>query len=51
VSPLYDTVDRLLAHMLGNPPAPKAQVETVSTYEGYQITLMQDGTAEFVKVT
>ncbi len=51
LSPLYSTVDHLLEHMFDNPPAPEAQVQITVTYEGYRITLSQDGTAEFVKVT
>lgn len=51
LSPLYSTVDDILANVFDNPPAPEAQVQITVTYEGYRITLSQDGVAEFVKVT
>ncbi len=51
LSPLYSTVDDILANVFDNPPAPEAQVQITVTYEGYRITLSQDGAAEFVKVT
>lgn len=50
LSPLYSTVDDILANVFADPPAPKAQVQITVTYEGYRITISQDGTAEFVKV-
>jgi hypothetical protein len=32
-----------------NPPAPEAQVEVTFSYEGYRITVEQNGRARFVQ--
>ena len=47
-SPLYSTIDDVIATIYGDPPSSDAGVEITFTYEGYRITLRQDGTAEFV---
>ena len=51
LSSLYSTIDDVLEHVFSDPPAPEAQTEITFTYEGYRISVYQDGTAEFVKVT
>lgn len=43
-------IDHVLDHVFSNPPAPEAQVEISFNYEGYRITVEQNGRAEFVKV-
>lgn len=51
LSPLYTTINDIIDKIFANPPAPDAQVEITFTYEGYRITIHQDGKAEFVKVS
>lgn len=48
---LYDTVDHLVEHMFSTPPPLEAQCRLEFTYEGYRITLTQDGRATFMKVS
>lgn len=45
----YDHLDHVLQSLFTNPPVPEAQVEITFSYEGYRITVEQDGTAQFVK--
>ncbi|WP_178918348.1 HalOD1 output domain-containing protein [Natronomonas gomsonensis] len=47
----WDCVDGVLDHIFSNPPSPEAQLTITFTYEGYRITVEQNGRAEFVKVT
>ncbi|MFB6141602.1 MAG: HalOD1 output domain-containing protein [Halosimplex sp.] len=47
---MYEHVDHVVDHMFSNPPVSEAQVEITFTYEGYRITLDQDGNARFVDV-
>ena len=49
-SPLYTTIDDVIADIYEDPPSPDADVEITFSYEGYRITLRQDGRAEFVPV-
>lgn len=51
LSPVYDQIDHVLTHIFSNPPDPGAQVEISFTYEGYRITVEQNGRARFVDVT
>ena len=51
LSPLYSTIDDAISEIFSDPPAPEAQVNVTFTYEGYRITIHQDGSAEFIKVT
>lgn len=50
LTPLYPTIDDVISNIFAEPPAPESQVEITFTYEGYRITIHQDGKAEFVKV-
>lgn len=50
LKPTYDHLDHVLDYVFENPPAPEAQVQITFTYEGYRITVEQDGSAQFVKV-
>ncbi|WP_170977293.1 HalOD1 output domain-containing protein [Halorussus salinisoli] len=50
ISSLYDTIDRVVEHLYSNPPPIEAQAELEFTFEGYRITLVQDGTATFMKI-
>ena len=49
-SPLYTTIDDVIDDIYEDPPSPDADVEITFSYEGYRITLRQDGRAEFVPV-
>lgn len=49
VSPIYDAMDGLLDDIFENPPPPNSSVVISFTYEGYRVTLHQDGTATFVR--
>lgn len=46
---LYDCVDGMLDELFSTPPSPEAQMQVEFSYEGYRITIDQDGVAEFVK--
>ncbi|AGB38434.1 HalOD1 output domain-containing protein [Natronococcus occultus] len=47
--PLYDCIDHVLEHIFSDPPAPAAETEITFSYEGYRITVEQDGSAVFRK--
>lgn len=47
LSPLYDSIDHVIDNVFSNPPSPDADVEVSFTYEGYRITVRQDGQATF----
>lgn len=44
---LYPTIDDMVEQLYSNPPSSHAQSELTFIYEGYRITLFQDGTAVF----
>ena len=50
LQPTYDQLDHVLDHLFSTPPAPEAEIEITFTYEGYRITVEQNGRAEFVKL-
>jgi hypothetical protein len=50
LTPVYDQLDHVIDYIFSNPPVPEAQVQITFTYEGYRITVEQDGSAQFVKV-
>lgn len=45
----YNCIDHVIDHIFSEPPAPEAQVAVEFSYQGYRITVEQDGSAEFVK--
>jgi len=47
---MWACTDGVLDHLFSNPPSAEAQMEVTFSYEGYRITIEQDGTAEFVRV-
>lgn len=47
---VWKCIDNLLEPLFSAPPSPDAQVEITFSYEGYRITVEQDGTAQFVQV-
>lgn len=49
-TPTYDCLDHVLDGIFSNPPAPSAAIRIEFSYEGYRITVEQDGSAEFVSV-
>jgi len=49
-TPTYDCIDHVLDGIFSNPPAPEAAIRIEFSYEGYRITVEQDGSAEFVNV-
>lgn len=49
-TPTYDCLDHVLEGIFSNPPSPEAAIRIEFSYEGYRITVEQDGTAEFVDV-
>ena len=46
---IYECIDHMIDHIFSEPPAPEAQVRVEFSYEGYRITVEQNGHAEFVK--
>jgi len=46
---IYECIDHMIDHIFSVPPAPEAQVRVEFSYEGYRITVEQNGHAEFVK--
>jgi len=47
---MYGCIDGVIDHILSDPPSPEAQAVVEFTYEGYRVTIEQDGTARLVKV-
>jgi len=50
LSNMWECTDGVLDHLFSNPPSPEAGMKVTFSYEGYRITVEQDGTAEFVRV-
>lgn len=51
LSPLYDAIDHVIDNIFSQPPDPEADVEVSFTYEGYRITVNQDGSATFRRLS
>jgi|AntRauTorcE11898_2_1112593.scaffolds.fasta_scaffold103558_1 hypothetical protein len=51
LSPVYTTIDHMVEELFSEPPSPEAQAVLQFSYEGYRITLNQDGYATFMKIT
>lgn len=45
----YDCVDGVLDHLFSNPPSPEAGMRVQFNYEGYRITVEQEGSATFAE--
>lgn len=45
LNPVYNWADHLIEHLYGSPPPAEAQATVEFSYEGYRITLYQDGRA------
>ena len=48
--PTYDCLDHVLDGLFAEPPSSEAAIRITFTYEGYRITVKQNGTAEFISV-
>lgn len=44
---IYSCIDHMIDHLFSEPPSPDADVTVEFTYEGYRISIEQDGSAEF----
>lgn len=44
---IYDCIDHVVEHLFSDPPADEANVTVGFDYEGYRITIQQDGSATF----
>lgn len=49
LGPLYAWVDSLVGDLYSSPPPPDAQAVVEFSYEGYRVTLYQDGHAVFTR--
>lgn len=49
LSTMYDCVDGILDDLFSDPPSPSAKMMIEFSYEGYRITVEQDGLVEFVR--
>jgi len=47
---MWGCTDDVLAHIFSDPPSPEAEMVVEFTYEGYRITVEQDGTTELFEV-
>lgn len=47
LTPLYGCIDDVAEHVYTNPPDPEAEIAVSFNYEGFRITLYQDGRATF----
>jgi len=45
LAPLYKWADHLIEHLYSSPPPPESQSVVEFSYEGYRVTLYQDGHA------
>jgi hypothetical protein len=48
LQPTWEIVDDILVHLFSEPPAAEAQAEISFTYEGFRITIEQNGTGTFL---
>lgn len=51
LSAIWCCVDGMLDDLFSDPPVPEAQMEIEFSYEGYRITIEQNGNAAFVEIT
>lgn len=47
LAPLYDCIDHVIDNIFSEPPQPDANVEVSFDYEGFRITIEQNGEATF----
>jgi len=46
---MYGCMDHVIDHIFSDPPSPEAEVEVRFSYEGFRITVNQDGHARFAE--
>lgn len=51
LSTIYGAIDHVIDHLFSDPPSRAADVEVSFSYEGYRITVHQDGNATFVPLS
>lgn len=44
---MWACTDNVLDHLFSDPPSPDAQMRVMFNYDGYRISVDQDGSAEF----
>lgn len=49
MTPVWKAIDHIVDHLFDTPPDPEARVEVEFNYEGYRVTVAQDGTVTFVE--
>lgn len=47
---MYDVADHVIDNLFSQPPAPEAQFQVSFSYEGYRITVEQNGALQLMKV-
>lgn len=47
---VWGCIDDVLSPVFSTPPSPEAQLEITFSYEGYRVTVNQDGHAKFVEI-
>lgn len=48
---VWRRIDDMLRPLFSDPPSPDTQLVVTFSYEGYRITVEQNGTARFVKIS
>lgn len=48
---MYECADGMLDNLFSDPPVAEAQMQVVFSYEGYRITIEQNGNVKLVKTT
>lgn len=49
--PVYDAIDHFMSNLFTSPPPESAQAKIEFTYEGYRISVYQDGHTTFLKIS
>ncbi|WP_227356298.1 HalOD1 output domain-containing protein [Haladaptatus salinisoli] len=50
LTPVYDAIDSFMSNLFTSPPPEPAQAKIEFTYEGYRVSVYQDGEATFLKI-
>lgn len=46
----YDCLDHVIDNIFSDPPSPEADLQITFSYEGYRVTVEQDGTTRFAEL-
>lgn len=46
----YECLDHVIDNIFSNPPSPEADLQVTFSYEGYRVTVEQDGMARFAEL-